>query len=195
MLESQLHDQRLVVKDAITASQKIENLVRGEVRSSINLEVANEALNLAKRQLDVYNKQDSLHVSPHPAFTAPNNPSQFTSPQRVPSPPPAPFVPQAPSSPLHPDISTGVAGRRRSKSSSSTTPSVVYIPSGRNQPRNSRTRRRRPGVPPTAKDVAIDVGHPSARAFPPRGERGGPVRDANEDIVRKEHHQGDDEGL
>ena len=65
------------------ASQKIEQLIRGKVRTSVNLEVANEALSLAGRQLDQYNDQNPPQVYPQPVFTAPNGPSRRPRPVRV----------------------------------------------------------------------------------------------------------------
>ena len=214
-VQSQLRNQRSVVKDAIATSQKIEYLIRDKIQSSVNLEVAKEALSLTKRQLVEYKNEDPAQFYPRPIFTAPNNSSRLPRPVRVPSPAPAPSFPRTPPFPPRPHVSTGSVGRRRSTGSYSPTPSEGSIPSGPDQPRNSRAQRRRPGVPPPSGDVAtdashqtprrhpgvpppagdvtIDVGHRTAQTFTPRGERGTRIRDAKRNIVWKEHYQADDE--
>ena len=209
MLKSQLRNQRSVVKDAIAASQKIERLIRDKVKSSVNLEVANEALGLAKKQLDAYSSRDSAQVYPQHVFTAPKNASRLPSPLRVPSPPPgpnkpsplpspiivpspppAPSNPANPSSPPRPPVSTVDAGRRMSTVAVDTTPSGMSVPHEPSQYKNRRAKRPRRGVPPMSGGVGVDMGYRTASAFVPRGQRGSRVRDGNRNIGRK-HHEGD----
>ena len=202
MLESQLRDQRSVVKDAIAASQKIEQLIRGKVRSSVSLEVTNEALSVAKKQLHDDSNRDSAQVYPHPVFTPPNNPSRPPSPGIVPSPPPAPLRPGTATSPPQPHVSTGDAGRRRSTVSFDTTPSVVFVPNGPELPAyNDPDQTSNVGlaptdrwVPPTASGVGIDVGHRIARASTRQRQPGSLSWDPDRKIW-KDDHQGDGEGL
>ena len=208
MLESQLRDQRSIVKDAIAASQKIEQLIRGKVRSSVNLEVANEALSLAKRQLEQYNNQDSAQVYPQPIFTVPNGPSRQPSPMIVPSPPPspplsesrvaspprAPFFPETPSSPLRTPLSPGGVSRGMSAAAIDTMPSGVSVPPRPSRHRNTRAKRPRRGGHPMSGDVGADMGYRTAATLDPRRAPGSRIRNANRNVVWTEHHEGDKNG-
>ena len=194
ILESQLRHQRSVVKNAVAASLRIEGLIRGEVQVSVNWEVANEALSLAEKQLNKYDKRGPAQVYPQTVYTAPDYPSRPPSPVSIPRPPAAPLFPGNPSSPAQPHVSTRDAGLRKSTVSSDTTPSRVSVPNGPDQPRSVGAQRRHHGVPPTPGDVTIDVGHRTARTVTLRRERGNRFRDANRNVVRREHHLRDYEG-
>ena len=142
-------------------------------------------------------------------------PSRRRGPQ--PSPPPSVIVPFP-----EPPVPTGDAGRRLSSVAVDATPSVVSVRKKPRKPRNARAKAPYREVPPTpssgrglnsgiqpylprnrgpkapdngiTKDVEIDMAHRIAPTFTRRSERGRRVRDADRNIVWREHHHRDDGG-
>lgn len=165
LLKSQLHDQRSIVKDAVATSTNIEYLIRRQVRRSVNLEVANEALNLAKRHLEEYNGRSYPEVDHHPISVTSSDSSPRSGPTRLPSPPPSPRLPGTRSSPHQPPVSTRDAGRRRSTMAADMTPSGAWVFVEPSASSNTRSNPPSQGTHPMTTDVNIDMGYRTARTL------------------------------
>ena len=195
LLKSQLHDQRSIVKDAVATSTNIEYLIRRQVRRLVNLEVASEALNLAKRHLEEYNGRSYPEVDHHPISVTSSDSSPRPGPTRLPSPPPSPRLPGTRSSPHQPPVSTRDAGRRRSTMAADMTPSGAWVFVEPSASSNTTSNSPSQGAHPMTTDVNIDMGYRIARTLGQRQERASRVRDADRNVVWTETHHGDDEGL
>lgn len=192
-MKSQLRDERSTVRDAVTASRRIEFHVRGQVSSSLNQTVARYALHIAKTQLEQYDRQTYQRFDRRPEIS-PDSSGFLSATSEDSSPPPGPpGPPSPPPSPPQPLVSERDADRKRSTIAANIISSRAM---GFDKPGpfgNTRVDPSVRGTQPTA-DINIDMGYRTARTLGQRQERGSRVRDAGRNIVWREGHDGDDEG-
>ena len=185
------------MRDAISVSSRIEYHTRGIRVQSVNRRVARDTLKLAKTQQE-YGRTVRQEILAARLSKKSSIPSEGSSPQPGPSrrrgPQPSPPPSVVISLPHEPPVPTGDAGRRPSSIAVDATPSVVSVPRKPGQPRNARAKAPHREFPPMSKNVETDMGHRIASTFTPRRERGSRVRDADRNVVWREHHQGDDGG-
>ena len=200
LLRSQLRDERASVKDAIAASEYLAYLVRGQ-RSSVNLQVANEARSLAKRQLEEYawqvNQERDRRPEVHSRFSASSyarsgGSSPRPGPPGPPDPPPSAPLPASPT--FHPQtpFSATNADPGAFTVAADKTSSGAHLHDEPGTSTNTNVAPPSQATHPAATDFHSDVGHRTARTLDRRTDRGSRVRDADRNVVWRENHHDDD---